>query len=148
METDSQQSVLASRLSARGIRLTRQRRIVMDLIENAQDHLHASDMVLLTREKDQRMDRATVYRTLSMLKAEGLIDELDLLHLDGSEHHYEVRTQAHHIHIGCKRCGKILEFGTELVERLEDEIRQKTGCEVESVRVEVAALCRECRQAE
>ncbi|MHB9035502.1 MAG: Fur family transcriptional regulator [Armatimonadota bacterium] len=148
MEIAAHQSVLASRLSARGIRLTRQRRIVVDLIENAQDHLHASDILRLAREKDERMNRATVYRTLSMLKAEGLVDELDLLHLDGCEHHYEVRSLTNHIHIGCKRCGKILEFETALVGRLKDEIKQKTGCEVESVRVEVAALCRECRQTE
>lgn len=146
MKTATEQSVLASRLSARGIRLTRQRRIVVDLIENAKDHLHASDILCSAREIDERMNRATVYRTLSLLKAEGLIDELDLLHLDGPEHHYEVRSQEEHIHIGCGTCGRILEFDTESLARLKDEIREKTKCDVESVRVEVAAVCAQCRQ--
>ncbi len=146
MSVCTDKSVLAKKLSAKGMRMTSQRRILLDVIERASEHLHASDLLRLAREKDDRIDRATVYRTLSMLKEQGLVEELDLLHLDGSEHHYELKQGRGHVHIGCTRCGKIFEFKTDLVERLEAQIADQTQCEVDSVRIEVSALCDNCRQ--
>jgi Fur family ferric uptake transcriptional regulator len=147
MENGSQ-STLVYKLSSKGVRLTRQRRILLDVIETAKEHLHASDLLRLARQEDDRIDRATVYRTLALLKEEGLVEELDLLHLDGSEHHYELRDGTGHVHVGCKRCGKILEFKTELLTSLADEIRRATGCDVDSVKVEVSALCPACKSTE
>jgi Fur family transcriptional regulator, ferric uptake regulator len=139
-------SILAEKLSDQGVRLTKQRRAVLSVIERASEHLHASDLLRLAREQDRRIDRATVYRTLSLLKEHGLIEELDLLHLDGSEHHYELRKGLSHVHIGCTRCGKIVELKSSLVTRLEHEIQSQTGCQVGSMRIEVSALCPECRE--
>ena len=136
---------LASQLADKGIRLTKQRRMLLEWIENATDHIHASDLVRNAHESHEPIDRATVYRTLSMLKEFGLVDELDLLHLDGPEHHYEVR-QERHVHIGCTRCGRIFEFRTEWLDRLVEDIRAKKECDVQSIRTEVAVVCKECRK--
>ncbi len=139
-------SELASRLSDKGIRLTRQRRALLDIIAESKGHLHARDLLNLARKQDEQIDRATVYRTLCLLKEEGLIDELDLLHLDGYGHHYELRSQSAHVHIGCKGCGKIIEFQSGLLQELESAVKQETGCAVEAVRVEIAAWCPECQK--
>jgi len=136
---------LALKLAEKGVRLTKQRLTLLEWIDNASDHLHASDLVRSAREAREPIDRATVYRTLSLLKEFGLVDELDLLHLDGAEHHYEVR-QERHVHIGCKRCGRIFEYRTEWLDKLVDDIRRKKDCEVESIRTEVAVVCKECRR--
>ena len=146
MFTIEKESVLATRLSDEGVRLTRQRRILLDVIESASEHLHASDLLRLAREQDSRIDRATVYRTLSLLKQHGIVEELDLLHLDGSEHHYELKKGRSHVHIGCTRCGKIVELKSDpLVARLEREIQSQTRCQVASMRIEVSAICPDCR---
>jgi Fur family ferric uptake transcriptional regulator len=144
MKKDIRQSAMASELAGKGIRLTRQRKVLLEIIENASDHLHASDLLRLAREHDQSIDRATVYRTLAMLKEHGLVEELDLLHLDGSEHHYELKGSRGHIHICCKKCGRVVEYDTELVTRLEDEVRERTGFDVDSSRIEIAAVCPVC----
>lgn len=141
----NKESVLASKLSSKGIRLTRQRRILLEVIENAPHHVHASDLLRLAQEQDERIDRATVYRTLAMLKEYDLIEELDLLHLDGTEHHYEVCDGKHHVHIACTKCGRITEFDSGLVVELEKEIREKMGFDIGAVRIEVGAVCPECR---
>ena len=141
------QSGLAAGLSSKGFCLTRQRRILLEIIENASEHLHASDLLRLAREHDARIDRATVYRTLALLKEQGLVEELDLLHLDGAEHHYELRDGLGHIHIGCKGCGKILEFRTELVANLGEQIQRTTCYAVDSFKIEVSALCPACKPA-
>lgn len=148
MRTRDDQTSLADRLSDKGVRLTRQRRILLDAIERSSEHLHASDLLRMARERDRRIDRATVYRTLHLLKEQGVVEELDLLHLDGSEHHYELRRPRSHAHIGCIKCGRIMEYETDLVADLETQILRQTGCAVKSVRIEISAICAECRTAD
>lgn len=147
MPTRNQQPELASKLSDKGIRLTKQRRILIELIESTDQHLHPSDLLYQAREKGVKLDRTTVYRTLTMLKELGLVEELDLLHLNGHEHYYEVRHDRGHIHIGCISCGKILEFHTDCLPELCAEIQQKTGFIIKTVRTEVAAICPDCQRS-
>jgi len=66
-----------------------------------------------------------VYRTLKLLKRHGLIDELDLMHLQGEKHFYERRPQRDHLHMACLRCGKILEFESDLFDRLKGQIQRE-----------------------
>ncbi len=140
------ESAIQRILAERGIRITQQRRILLNLIENSSEHLHASDLLRLAKEQDEGIDRATVYRTLALLKANGLVEELDLLHLDGDEHHYELKDRSGHVHIGCTKCGKIIEFESKIIDTLKKQIRRGTGCQVNSVRIEVSALCPDCNE--
>ena len=59
-------------LKERGIRLTRQRQILLDLIDRSGKHLDAESLYTLARERDPKLNRVTVYRTLKMLKQGGL----------------------------------------------------------------------------
>ncbi len=133
-------------LQDRGIRLTRQRRVLLEIFESAEGHLSAAELLRRARQRDPTINRATVYRTVALLKRQGLIDELDLLHLSGEEHFYEQRSGHDHVHVGCPGCGRITEMDTELVSRLEAEVRQRTGCEPDSIRIEVRAVCPDCQE--
>jgi Fur family ferric uptake transcriptional regulator len=73
-------------LRKRGMRLTRQRRILLELIDRSGRHLDAAQLYRLARERDAGINRVTVYRTLKMLKQGQLVDELDLMHYDGDQH--------------------------------------------------------------
>src|SRR5260370_33890711 len=66
-------------LKERGVRLTRQRQILLELIDKTGEHLDAERLYRMAKEKDPKLNRVTVYRTLKMLKAGGLVDELDLM---------------------------------------------------------------------
>lgn len=70
-------------LAQRGIRMTDQRRAILGVIETANKHLDASQILRKAQKMDASVDRATVYRTLALLKRHGLIDELDLMHVNG-----------------------------------------------------------------
>jgi Fur family ferric uptake transcriptional regulator len=133
-------------LGSRGIRLTRPRRVIWDVLEQAGGHLHAGQILEGARRADARIDRSTVYRTIALLKRHGMVDELDLLHLDGIEHFYELRRPRGHLHVGCPSCGRIVEMQTGLIGQLEAEIKRQTGFVVNSVRIEVAACCPRCRK--
>jgi Fur family transcriptional regulator, ferric uptake regulator len=85
-----------------------------------------------------------VYRTLELLKRRGMIDELDLMHLNGEKHYYEVKTQKDHLHLACFGCGKIEEFSTPTFDKLKREIAEKNDFSIQAMRLEVGGLCGKC----
>lgn len=139
---------LQRQLRARRIRLTRQRCVVVQVMESASRHMDASEILEHAQKIDPAITRVTVYRTLDLLKREGLIDELDLLHLRGHRHYYESHGPRDHIHVACMRCGKVREFESELYEELKQQIAHDCGIEITVARTEVGGLCDECRAKE
>jgi Fur family ferric uptake transcriptional regulator len=133
-------------LSRRGIRLTRQRRILLRIIDTAPEHLNAELLLQNARRIDARLNRVTVYRTLDLLKRQGLIDELDLLHLHGHQHYYETRGPRDHIHVACLRCGKVREVESQLLEQLKRQIERDCGIKITVARTEIGGYCACCRR--
>jgi Fur family ferric uptake transcriptional regulator len=86
-----------------------------------------------------------VYRTLKMLKAGGLVDELDLMHYGGDQHYYETRLKQEHAHVICLRCGKVEEFFGEPLQRLRKQIESHFGFQVLLARTEVGGYCAHCQ---
>ena len=117
-------------LKERGVRLTRQRQILLELIDKTGEHLDAESLFQMAKEKDPKLNRVTVYRTLKMLKAGGLVDELDLMHYGGDQHYYETRLKQEHAHVICLRCGKVEEFFGEPLQRLRKQIESHFGFQV------------------
>jgi Fur family transcriptional regulator, ferric uptake regulator len=135
---------LLNEVEARGVRLTAQRRALIATIQEATMHLDAASLLKLARERDPKIDRATVYRTIELLKKLGLIDELDLMHLNGEKHYYEVKTEQDHLHLACFECGQIIEFATPAFEGLKQEIAAANHFEIQVIRLEVGGLCSTC----
>lgn len=138
---------LQAELMSRGLRMTRQRRIILGIVETARQHLDASQILRKAHKLDAQIDRVTVYRTLSLLKRHGLVDELDLMHLQGEKHYYERRPQRDHIHMACLRCGKIAEFESDLFDRLKGQIQRECHFHIVVTRLEVGGYCSGCRNA-
>jgi Fur family ferric uptake transcriptional regulator len=136
---------LQKQLAARSIRLTRQRRVVLQVMDTAPHHLDAGEILARAKKIDPRITRVTVYRTLDLLKHHGLIDELDLLHLRGHRHFYESHGPRDHIHVACLRCGKVREFESELYEQLKQQIEQDCGMSITVSRTEVGGYCKNCQ---
>jgi len=135
---------LLHQVEARGIRLTAQRRALIETIQEATTHLDAESLLKQACEREPGINRATVYRTIELLKKLGMIDELDLMHLDGEKHYYEVRTKQDHLHLACFECGKIIEFATPAFERLKQEIAAANQFEIQVIRLEAGGLCGAC----
>lgn len=137
-------SHLMQRLAAEGIRLTARRKMLVEIIQDSAEHLDAATLLSLAKKRDSHIHRATVYRTLDLLKRLSLIDELDLMHLEGGKHFYEARTKSEHFHLACFRCGKIAEHNTPTFERLKREISEQTGFKIHVIRLEVGGECQTC----
>jgi Fur family ferric uptake transcriptional regulator len=136
---------LQRQLSSRGIRMTSQRRAILSVIETASKHLDASQILRKAQILDASVDRSTVYRTLDLLKRQGMIDELDLLHLNGDGHYYERKLDRDHIHMACLRCGKITEFVSKTFESLKKQLEQDCRFHIVVSRLEVGGYCSGCR---
>ena len=133
-------------LKQRGVRLTRQRQILLDLIDRSGQHLNAERLYEMAKEVDPKLNRVTVYRTLKMLKEGGLVDELDLMHVDGDQHYYETRMKAEHAHVICLRCGKVEEFFGEPLAKIRRQVEANLGFQVVLARTEVGGYCSNCQR--
>jgi Fur family transcriptional regulator, ferric uptake regulator len=137
-------SSLLDELTARGVRITAQRRALVEVIQQTREHLDAASLLEQARRREPGVNRATVYRTIELLKKMRLIDELDLMHLNGEKHYYEAKSRGDHIHLACFDCGCIQEFVSPSFDRLKREIARETGFELRVTRLEVGGRCANC----
>jgi Fur family ferric uptake transcriptional regulator len=135
---------LIKELVRRGVRITEQRKVLLEIIQGSGHHLDASTLLERAKQCDPGINRATVYRTLELLKKLRLIDELDLMHLNGEKHFYEVRAHVDHLHLACFECGRIEEFASSLFDQLKAEVARVTGFHIRVARLEIGGRCSQC----
>jgi Fe2+ or Zn2+ uptake regulation protein len=133
---------LQEALRAAGRRLTSQRRLILQVLEESDGHLDADALYDRVKARDPDVSLATVYRTLAVLREIGLVEE----HRLGEDRgHYEVVRQEPHYHFTCLRCGKVIEFDTSLVAQVEQELCEQEGVRVTSTHLHVSGHCAQCR---
>ncbi|MGD8399148.1 MAG: Fur family transcriptional regulator [Anaerolineae bacterium] len=131
------------RLRRSGIRITSQRRLVLDILSRAEDHLDANDIYEQGRRRDQCLSLSTVYRTLGIFKETGVVREL---HLDGEQHHYELAGRDEHAHLVCLECGRVIEVESAAFARAAETVGQAHGFQVAMAQVELAGYCVDCQR--
>jgi len=122
-------------LRAEGRRITAQRELLLEIIEEAGGHLDADEIFLLAKQRDPRLSLSTVYRTLNVLKETGLVGH----HYHGRDHnreYFESSGGPEHYHFTCVACGQVIEFETPLIERLRQDLKRQHG-----IRIRYASLC-------
>jgi Fur family peroxide stress response transcriptional regulator len=133
---------LQDALRAAGRRLTPQRRLILQVLEESDLHLDAEALYDRVKARDPDVSLATVYRTLAVLREMGLVEE----HRLGEDHgHYEAVHQEPHYHFSCLRCGKVIEFDTPLVAQVEQALCEQEGVCVTSIHLHVSGYCAQCR---
>jgi Fur family transcriptional regulator, ferric uptake regulator len=122
-------------------RMTRQRRIVLDILAESQEHLDAETIYLLARARDARISLATVYRALALFKRRGLVQEQRL----GEGHgHFETTKGEPHDHFTCTACGRVIELEAAQLHELAGQLCAGRGLQMSGVQVLVTGLCAEC----
>ena len=132
-------------LAQKNLRMTGQRQAIIETVFSTEEHFTAEQLLEWSRRRDKSVSRATVYRTLPLLTESGLVREMDF----GKEHKfYDPNYAEHprHNHIICQDCGKIVEFESEKIEHVENEISRRLGYAVKSHRLQITATCEEFRQ--
>ena len=131
------------RLQAAGKRITPQRKLVLGVLAQADAHLDATEIFQRARLRDERLSLSTVYRTLSILKAAGLVREL---HLDAEHHHYELDGKDEHSHLVCLECGRVIEVESGAFVDVAEATAETHGFKIASAHVELTGTCADCRK--
>src|SRR5258706_12773216 len=127
------------------LRTTANRQAIIDSAFSTDKHFTAEQLLDWSRKKDASVSRATVYRTLPLLTESGLVREMDF----GKDYKFYDPNYAehpHHNHIICQDCEKIVEFGSEKIEKLENEISHRLGFAVKAHRLQITASCEELKK--
>ncbi|MGH9459594.1 MAG: Fur family transcriptional regulator [Vicinamibacteria bacterium] len=134
-------SEVAARLARRGLRLTRQRKVVFDAVSQADGHPAANEIYETARRVLPQISLGTVYRTLGVLRDAGVVQEL---HLKEAQGRYEERGDHHH-HVVCTGCGRIEDLDATAFDGLTSRAQEATAFHIEDHRLEFYGLCPDCR---
>jgi Fe2+ or Zn2+ uptake regulation protein len=134
---------LIDAIHSQGRRLTRQRQLVLEILEESQEHLDVETIYERARERDRRIGLATVYRTLAILKEIGMVDEYQF----GEDHsHFEVvQSDWPHYHFTCMKCGRVVEFQSPQVMNMAHKLCESEGLQVLEVHLHFSGYCSQCR---
>jgi len=130
-------------LAIAGLRATPQRLLVMEILEETDDHLDADAILKRARQKDPGVSLATVYRTLGKLKKAGLVDQRYLAR-DHRRGYYEPTSKEEHYHFTCLGCGKIIEVHTSRIAQAREELSRELGLEFARACTCFEGYCPEC----
>ena len=132
-------------LRTRGLRLTRPRRVILDVLRGTESHPTAEWVHRVARRRLPRVSLGTVYRNLRLLVAEGLAAEIP-----GPHARFDANLAAHH-HFTCLRCGCILDVDGPLAEphaaALRGRVAARTGLAITHHRIEFFGCCPRCRSS-
>ncbi|MBB3611817.1 Fur family transcriptional regulator [Rhizobium sp. BK602] len=117
-----------------GLRLTKPRKIIMEVLLNSSDHPDAVELHRRVSRIDPGIAIATVYRTLSMLQEKGALERHTFS--DGRAR-YETAAHEHHDHLINVDTGEVIEFRSDEIERLQEEIARSRGFEIVSHKLEI-----------
>jgi len=124
-----------------GYRLTRQRRLVVDILAESHEHLDAEAIYQRAKGRDARISLATVYRSLALLKQTGIVQEHSL----GEGHgHFEATQPSPHYHFTCRTCGKVVEFEAPQVLGAVRRLCGKMQLKVVEVHLLLSGYCSHC----
>jgi Fur family ferric uptake transcriptional regulator len=124
-------------------RPTRQRAAVSAALGEGHAFRSAQDLHETLRAAGDRVGLTTVYRTLQAMVDAG---ELDVLRTgDGEAVYRRCRSEEHHHHLVCRRCGTTVELAADEVERWTAQVAKRHGFSDVSHTVEVFGFCRDCR---
>jgi Fur family ferric uptake transcriptional regulator len=131
------------RLRERGLRITAERRRILDHAFRHFWHFDAEQLLSSLCRDGKPVSRATVFRTLGTLVEAGVLRRHPLT--DGRVFYEPALGREHHEHLICVECGKILEFVQEEIEQLQDEVCREHRFQPLSHTLQIYGTCDACR---
>lgn len=142
---DRQDDVLKEAFHGAGRRLTTQRRLILEVLEESEGHLDAETLHDRVKARNPSISLATVYRTLAVLEDMGRVEKHSL----GEDHgHYEAVRDGPHYHFACLGCGKVIEFDAPEVAQVMCRLSEKEGVQVTDAHLSLSGYCARCREKE
>ena len=136
-------ATLTAYMAKKGLRSTKQRDHILEAFFDHPEHVSIEELLARVRVRDSAIGYATVYRTLKLLAESGVANERKFS--DGLTRYELADGDAHHDHLICVQCQKIVEFEDARVEAIQDEIAHKHGFIVRTHKHELYGVCPQCQ---
>ena len=139
---------LRKKLSERGYKMTPQRREILEIFVEHLDshHMSAEDVYDFLQANDSKIGLATVYRALDLLSKLDILVQVEFG--DGCAR-YELNTADpkihHHHHLICLKCKRVIEFGDDLLDELEETIAEESNFQIVNHEVKFFGYCKDCQ---
>jgi Fur family ferric uptake transcriptional regulator len=131
-------------LQGQGLKLTSERTSLVREIFSIHYHFEADELLFKMKEKQVKISRATVYRTLELLVKSGMVRRV---HLGEDHYHYEhVSGNSHHDHLVCTTCGAVIEFHDPALEARQREICERKRFTPTFHNLQILGVCESCRK--
>ena len=130
---------IIARCEAKGLRMTGQRRIIGQVLQESADHPDVEELYARASALDAGISIATVYRTVKLFEEAGILERLEFG--DGRAR-YEDAERDHHDHLIDMNSGEVIEFVDPEIEALQERIAAKLGYELRGHRLELYGVPR------
>lgn len=128
-------------LQRRGLRITRQRRLILDVLHDSGAHLTGDDIIGIVRDRMLGVNKSTVYRTLGLLEKLGCVYKSDA----GDRFLYHHAGEGYHHHVVCLACGRTADCDEDVFRPLETMLDERYGFQISLKHVVMRGICRDCR---
>ncbi|MGC1343826.1 MAG: transcriptional repressor [Candidatus Binataceae bacterium] len=138
---EERMSTFHLRLKDRGLKSTGQRDDIARVFFGIGRHISAEELYAEVKKVNPHVGYATIYRTLRLLRECDLLQER---HFDEGQARYEAMGERHHDHFICERCGKIIEFENDSIERLQEMVARELKAQLRRHKMELYGICADC----
>ena len=128
-------------LKEKGLKLTPQRRLIVDIIHDTGAHVTAKEIISYVQSKMPGVHKSTIYRTLDLLEEAGCVFKSER----GDQFIYHHAEDGHHHHLVCRKCGKTVDLDENLFAPVERSLSEKYGFHVDLRHVVISRLCESCK---
>lgn len=125
---------IIARCEANGLRMTGQRRIIAQVLQDSDDHPDVEELYARAQAVEPAISLATVYRTVKLFEEAGILDKLEFG--DGRAR-YEDADREHHDHLIDMNSGEVIEFFDPEIEALQEKIAQRLGYQLKGHKMEL-----------
>lgn len=145
-EFEKEKEIFLEHIRKSGLRRTSQRDLILEIFLRTEEHLTSEDLYWLVQKEDPSVGHTTVYRTLKLLTEAGLAREVRFGdNKTYYEHHYD---HEHHDHLICTSCGKVVEFFSQQIEELQDNIAEQHGFKLSHHSLRMWGICEACSKSQ
>jgi Fur family peroxide stress response transcriptional regulator len=139
---DDRLETLIAKLREQDCRITPQRLALLDMLVHSDEHLSAAQLYERLQTRFPTMSLATVYKTLSLLKDMGEVNEISFS--DGDTH-YDASNPTPHTHLICTQCHRISDVPFIAAPNLTEELAAQTGYQITGHRFDFYGICPDCQ---
>ena len=125
---------LEEQCAQKGMRMTDQRRVIAQVIEQAVDHPDVEELYRRASAIDARISLSTVYRTIKLFEANGFLERHNF---GAGRGRYEETARRHHDHLIDLETGKVIEFRNEEIERIQERVARELGFDLVGHKLEL-----------